>query len=122
MDERKRLFIVRAVFLGLLGGGLLLWGQLRKPRELGLQLDLTRALPGEISGLDLVVRRGQRALLREEMSFGKAGAPGTVSLQIRAAPGEAEVEATLTYPGKPAHRTTAKVKLSESAPAVVPVD
>ncbi len=122
MGEERRLFLVRAAFLALLGGGLLLWAQMRGPRELRLELDLTRALPGEIAGLDVVVRRGQRALARDEMSFGKEGAPGRLEFRVRAAPGEAEVEATVTYSGKPSRRTSARVKLSEDTPTVVHVD
>lgn len=120
--EKRRLFLLRAAFLALLGGGLFIWGQMRRPRELLLELDLTRALPGEIASVDVVVRRGQRALARHELTFGKEGAPGTLQVRIRAAPGEAEVEATVTYPGKPARRTSARVKLSEDAPAVVHLD
>ncbi len=122
MGEERRLFLVRAAFLALLGGGLLIWGEMRRPRELRLELDLTRALPGEIAGVDLVVRRGRRALARDVMIFGKEGAPGTVEFRVRAAPGEAEVEATVTYPAKPARSTRAQVKLSEDTPAVVHVD
>jgi hypothetical protein len=122
MGEKRRLFLMRAAFLALLGGGLVIWGEMRRPRELRLELDLTRALPGEIAGVDLVVRRGERALARDEMSFGKEGAPGTLEFRVRAAPGEAEVEATLTYAAKPARRASARVKLSEDAPVVVHVD
>jgi hypothetical protein len=39
----------RLIFLALLGGGLLLWSQLRKPRDLILLVDLTEALPGDVS-------------------------------------------------------------------------
>jgi hypothetical protein len=110
--------VLRLAFLALLGGGLLLWTQLRKPRDLRVDLDLTRALPGEIVEVDVVVRREGRALGRADETYGKRGAPGTVHLTVRAAPGEAEVEATLvTLAG--ARRTRARVQLAESAPAVV---
>jgi hypothetical protein len=101
------------------GGALLLWAQLRKPRELVLQIDLTQALPGEITEVDVVVRRGGHALARHDVRYGTAGAPGLVEMSIHAAPGEAEVETTLVYPGKPARRSVAQAMLAESPPARV---
>jgi len=109
----------RLAFLALLGGGLLYWAQLRRPRELRLELDLTGALPGEISSVDVVVRRGEHALARHEARFGPQGAPATVQMLLRAAPGEAEVETTLGYLGRPARRFLARVQLSEEEPARV---
>ena len=49
----------RLIFLVLLGGGLLLWSHLRKPRDLRLQIDLTDVRPGEVTDVDVVVRRGE---------------------------------------------------------------
>jgi len=111
----------RFVFLFLLGGGLLLWAQLRRPRQMRIEIDLTSALAGEISEVDVVVRRADHALARHQVRYGPAGAPGVVSLELRAAPGEAEVEATLIYSGRPARRIVAKVPLEEGAPARVEV-
>lgn len=101
----------RLVFLAVLGGGLLLWTQRRKPRDCALALDLTNALPGEVTGLDVTVRRGGHALSRHEVRYGKGGAPGSVELLVHAAPGEAEVEATLVYGGQPSRRSVAPVQL-----------
>jgi hypothetical protein len=105
----------RLAFLALLGGGLLLWTQLRKPREMVVQIDLTQALPGEITEVDVVVRRGRHALARHDVRYGNAGAPGLVEVQIHAVPGEAEVETTLVYAGKPARRSVSQATLAESA-------
>jgi hypothetical protein len=106
-------------FLAVFLGGLLWWTQLRRPRDLLLQIDLTQALPGEITEVDVVVRRGRHALARHDVRYGNAGAPGLVEVQVHAVPGEAEVETTLVYPGKPARRSVAKATLVESAPARV---
>ena len=103
--------VLRAAFLTLLAGGLLLWGELRKPRELTVRIDLTSLLPGEISAVDAVVRRGGHVLARHQAQFGVAGAPGTLEFTVRAAPGDADVETTLIYPGKPARRTVERIKL-----------
>jgi glycerophosphoryl diester phosphodiesterase len=105
----------RALFLLLLAGGLLFWAHLRRPREMQVELDLTGALPGDIVEVDVVVRRDGRALARHDVRYGAAGAPGSLSLLVRAAPGEAEVDATLVYAGRAAHRVVAPVKLSEDA-------
>ena len=107
----------RLVFLAALAGGLLLWAQHRRPRDLTLQIDLTSALPGEITEVDVVVRRSGRALARHDVSYGSNGAPGLIELLVHAAPGPAEVETTLVYPGKSAHLTTATVTLAEERPA-----
>jgi hypothetical protein len=109
----------RLVFLAVLGGGLLLWSHLRRPRDLRVQVDLTGALPGDVTGIDVVVRRQDHALARHEVRYGAAGAPGTVEFIIHAPPGRAEVETTLDYPGKPSRRTVASVKLSGDEPARV---
>jgi hypothetical protein len=109
----------RLIFLALLGGGLLLWSQFRKPRDLRLQIDLTEVRPGEVTDVDVVVRRGNRALARHEVRYDGAGAPATVELLVHARPGPAEVETTLGYAGKPARRIVARVDLSEAGTARV---
>lgn len=101
----------RLVFLAALGGALLLWTHLRKPRDCPLALDLTGALPGEIVELDVTVRRGGHALARHDVRYGKDGAPGVLELLVHAAPGEAEVEATLVYGGQPARRSVLLARL-----------
>jgi hypothetical protein len=118
LTKQQGRLALRLAFLALLGGGLVLWTQLRRPRDLRVDLDLTRALPGEIVEVDVVVRRDGRALGRTDETYGRRGAPATVHVTVRAAPGAAEVEATLvTLAG--ARRTRARVQLDESAPAVV---
>jgi len=109
----------RLIFLALLGGGLLLWSHLRKPRDLLLQIDLTEVRPGEVTDVDVVVRRGNRALARHEVRYDGAGAPATVELIVHARPGPADVETTLGYAGKPARRIVARVDLSEASTARV---
>ena len=111
----------RLIFLAVLAGGLVLWGQLRRPRDLSLEIDLQGALPGEIREVDVVVRRGGRALARHEVRYAAEGAPGTISLLVHAAPGDAEVEMTLVYAAKPARRSTARVALlPDGSPTVRP--
>jgi hypothetical protein len=109
----------RLIFLALLGGGLLLWSHFRKPRDLRLQIDLTEVRPGEVTDVDVVVRRGNRALARHEVRYDGAGAPATVELIVHARPGPAEVETTLGYAGKPARRIVARVDLSDAGTARV---
>jgi hypothetical protein len=109
----------RLAFLALLAGGLLFWTHQRRPRDLAVRLDLTSALPGEIVEVDLIVRRGDRALARRDSRYGTRGAPGQVEVVVHAAPGEAEVEATLVYAGRPARRTVRQIRLSENSPASV---
>jgi hypothetical protein len=109
-------FVARLVFLAALAGGLILWAQQRRPRDLTLQIDLTRALPGEIVELDVVVRRTGHLLARHDVRYDSKGAPGLVEFLVHAAPGGADVETTLVYAGKPARRSTALVDLEEDAP------
>ncbi len=111
--------LARLVFLAALGGGLLLWANQRRPRDCTLQIDLTQALPGDISEVDVVVRRSGHALARHDVTYGSGGAPGLVELLVHAAPGPAEVEATLVYPREPARRVVAEVRLAAAAPARV---
>lgn len=110
--------LLRLGFLALLAGGLVLWTQLRKPRALGVKLDLTAALPGELREIDLIVRRGDRVLVREDRRFDN-GAPQIFSAQVQATPGDAELEADLIYRDRAATRTRAAIHLSSDAPAQV---
>jgi hypothetical protein len=102
---------LRVVFLAALAGGLIFWVHLRQPRELPVRIDLTRFMPGEISEVDVVVRRDGHVLARHDVRYGAAGAPGTVQFMVHAAPGDAEVETTLVYPGKPAQRMAEHIRL-----------
>src|SRR5882672_4852190 len=111
--------LLRVGFLVALGGVLLLWAQWRKPRDLVVRIDLMSALPGEISEIDVTIRRSGHALARHEVRYGAAGAPGLIEVPVHASPGEAEVETTLIYPGKPARRSAAQVRLDEASPARV---
>jgi len=111
---------LRLVFLLVLVGGLVTWLQLRKPRACQIELDLTSVLPGEVTGLDLVVRRDGSGLLRFDTRYGPQGAPGLVKLEVQARPGAASLEATLIYgAGKEARRTRAEIVLAEERPARV---
>jgi hypothetical protein len=101
----------RLLLLVALGGGVLLWAEQRRPRDLRLAIDLTGALPGDVTEVDVIVRRGGRALARHDVSYGSAGAPATVEFVVHAAPGDAEVETSLAYRATPSHRTVARVKL-----------
>ncbi|HET7784607.1 MAG TPA: hypothetical protein VFL36_01430 [Myxococcales bacterium] len=109
----------RLVFLVLLGGVLILWGELRKPRDLVLQIDLSGAMPGEIEEVDVIVRRGGHALARHDVRYGDAGAPDLLEFVVHAAPGEVEVETTLASLGKPDRRVVSEVNLVKDAPARV---
>ena len=109
----------RLIFLAVLAGGLLLWAQWRRPRDLALEVDLTSALPGEIAEVDVVVRRSGNALSRHDVRYGASGAPGTLQLIVHASPGNAEVETTLIYAGKPARRSVEQVRLQAEATATV---
>ncbi|TMA31899.1 MAG: hypothetical protein E6J88_03240 [Deltaproteobacteria bacterium] len=105
--------------LAALVGGLLLWSQQRRPRDLTLQIDLTAALPGEIVELDVVVRRSGHLLGRHDVRYGRAGAPGVVEFQLHAAPGAADIETTLVYAGRPVRRTVTSITLSPDEPALI---
>jgi len=114
-----RRVVARLVFLALIGGGLLWWSQSRRPRDLILQVDLSRAFPGDVTEVDVVVRRSGRALGRHQVQYGQKGAPASVEMIVHAPAGEAEVETTLVYLGKPSLRSVARVRLSADAPARV---
>jgi hypothetical protein len=109
----------RLLFLALVAGGLVWWSELRRPRDLRLAVDLTQAMPGDVTEVDVIVRRAGHALARHEVQYGAAGAPGTVELIVHAAPGEAEVETTLGYAKQPSRRSVAQVKLSADEAAKV---
>jgi hypothetical protein len=111
--------LLRLAFLLLLGGGLVVWSELRRPRDLRLDVDLTGALPGEVVEVDVTVSRDAQPLLRLEQRYGSGGAPATVQAIVRARPGPAEVDAMLIDAGGNARRTRATVKLSKDAAAVV---
>lgn len=115
----RRGLAARLLLLAGVAAGLLLWNRERRPVEMALEIDLTGALPGEISELDVVVRRGGQMIARHDVRYGAAGAPGLEQVRVRATPGEAEVETTLVYPGRPARRSTAQVTLRKDAPARV---
>jgi hypothetical protein len=109
----------RLGFLLLLGGGLLVWGELRRPRDLRLDIDLTDALPGDVAEMDVTVTRDGRALLRLDQKYGTSGAPAAIHSVIRARPGRAEVDAMLIDVQGNARRTRTSVDLTKEAPAVV---
>jgi hypothetical protein len=107
----RRKLLVRLVFVALIIGGTFYWQSTRKPVDMTLAVDLSGARPREISGVDVIVRRGGRPLSRHEMGFGRAGAPPMVEFVVHAAPGNAEIESTLNYAGKPSRRVTVNVDL-----------
>ena len=111
--------LLRLGFFLLLAGGLLLWSELRRPRDLGLDLDLTGALPGEIAEVDVTVLRDGHPLLRFDEKYGPGGAPGTVHLTVRAQPGPVEVDVMLVDVRGTARRTRATVELRKGGNAVV---
>ena len=106
----------RVLFLAALGGGLLFWSHLRRPRELTVEIDLTEALPGDVVEADVVVRRGGRALARHEIRYGPSGAPGVLQLPVRAAPGDVDVEVTLVQSRGASRRTESRLRLGADAP------
>lgn len=109
----------RLIFLAALAGGLLFWSQLRRPRDLVLEVDLGEALPGEIVEADVVVRRGGHALARHDIRYGPSGAPGLLEVPVHAAPGSVEVEVTLVPAQGPARRTRSDLRLAAGAPGRV---
>jgi hypothetical protein len=107
----RRKLLIRLAFIALIVGGTFYWQSTRKPVDMTLALELSAAKPREMSGIDVIVRRGGRPLSRHEMSFGGSGAPPTVEFVVHASPGSAEVESTLNYAGKPSRRVTVNVDL-----------
>jgi len=113
--------LLRLGFLLLLAGGLLLWSELRRPRELAIDVDLTGALPGEIVEVDVTVSREGHPLVRLDQRYGSAGAPATLHLVVRASPGPAEADVMLVDARGTARRTRATVELPKDGNAVVRV-
>ena len=111
--------LLRLGFLVLLGGGLLLWSEVRRPRDLGLDVDLTSALPGEISEVDVTVLRDGHPLVRLDQKYGSAGAPPTLHVTVRARPGPVQVDLLVIDARGTARRTQATVELRPQASAVV---
>ena len=113
--------LLRLGFLLLLAGGLAVWSELRRPRDLGLDLDLTSALPGDIAEVDVTVLRDGHPLLRFDQKYGSAGAPATLHLTLRARPGPVEVDVMLIDARGNARRTQASVELRKDKVAVIKV-
>ncbi|HTO98796.1 MAG TPA: hypothetical protein VMK66_17220 [Myxococcales bacterium] len=115
----RRSLLLRLLFFAALAGGLFLWSGRRKPRDLRLSIDLASVLPGEVTAVDVVVRRSGHALARHEVHYGPAGAPGTVEMLVHAPPGNAEVEVSLTYANGPPRLITSRISLSPDQPAAL---
>ena len=111
--------LLRLAFLLVLGGGLLFWAELRRPRDLSLELDLTGALPGDIVEVDVTVLRDAHAIVRFDQRYGATGAPATLHLAARVRPGPAEVDVMLVDAQGKARRTRATVELRKDPPAVL---
>jgi hypothetical protein len=111
----KRL-LPRLLFLAVLGGGLLLWSHLRRPRDFTVQIDLTEAMPGDLVEADVVVRRGGHALARHDVRYGAPGAPGTLDIPVHAPPGEVDVEVTLVPSKGPSRRVQSRLQLAPGIP------
>ena len=120
--DTPRQRLLRLGFLALLAGGLVLWTQVRKPREMIVELDLAAAMPGELSEVDLLVTRDGHLLWRKVLNFEGGGAPQILRNELRAKPGAAELEADLIYRARPTRRTRAAIELSASTPARVVAD
>lgn len=109
--------VLRFGFLAALGGGLLLFANLRAPRDMLVEVDLSGALPGDVVESDVIVSREERSLARFEERYGARGAPGMLRVKVRARPGPASVDVTLVAAGGEARRTKALVELSPDRPA-----
>ena len=109
----RRKLLIRFAVMALVVGGTLFWQRTKKPVDLTLAVDLTAMTPREVTGIDVVVRRGGHSLSRHEMTFGQSGSPSTVEFVVHAPPGTAEVESTVNYDGKPSRRVTIKADLAE---------
>ena len=118
MDDRKRQLWLRAAFLALLAGGLLFWARLRAPKELSIIIDFTDSLPGDLREVDVLVTRGGQLLFRSDRKYA-GDAPQRLALELRAAEGAAEVDATLVYRVGPARRARSTVELREGQPALL---
>jgi hypothetical protein len=106
-----RRLLLRLGFVFLVVGVAFFWERTRKPADMSLTIDLSSARPREMSGIDVIVRRGGRPIARHEIAFGHAGAPKSVEFVVHARPGTAEVESTLNYAGKPSRRVTLEMDL-----------
>jgi hypothetical protein len=120
--ERRLKLAARVVFLVLLGGSLALWTHLRMPRELRVDVDLSSALPGELAEVEVVIAQDGQPVVRKEMRYGAAGAPAALHLEVRARPGDFDVEITLVDRFRHAQRTRRQVRLREGETPVVRVE
>lgn len=118
-QEARLKLAARVFFLLLLAGSLGLWAQLRMPRSLRLDVDLTSALPGHLREVDVVVARDGEAVARQQTTWGAAGAPATLHLDLRARPGAFDVETTLVDQAHHAQRVRAHVVLREGESGTV---
>lgn len=118
-QEARLRLVARGAFLLLLAGSLGLWAHLRMPRALRLDVDLTSALPGQLREVDVVVMRGGEAVSRQRSTWGAAGAPATLHLDLRGRPGAFDVETTLVDEARHAQRVRAHVVLREGEPGTV---
>ncbi|HXN84370.1 MAG TPA: hypothetical protein VN883_17950 [Myxococcales bacterium] len=121
-NERRLKLAARVVFLVLLGGSLALWTHLRMPRDLRIDVDLSSALPGQLAEVEVVIAQDGQAVVRKEMRYGPSGAPGALHLEVRARPGDFDVEITLVDRAHRAQRTRRRVRLREGETAVVRVE
>jgi len=118
---RSRL-VLRLALIAVILGTVYYWQETKKPVDMTLALDVSAARPREITGVDVIVRRNDRAVSRHEMVFGNAGSPPRLEFVVHAPPGGAEVESTLNYQGKPSRRVTVQVKLHGDSPNEVRIE
>ena len=111
--------LLRLGFLLFLAGGLLFWSELRRPRDLALDIDLSEALPGDIAEVDVTVLRDGHAVVRFDQRYGESGAPATLHVTARASPGPGDVDIMLVDAQGKARRIRTTVELRKDAPAVV---
>ena len=111
--------LLRLGFFVCLAGGLVLWAELRRPRDLVVDVDLTEALPGDIAEVEVTVTRERRALLQFQEMQPSACAPATVHVTVHAQPGPAEVDVILIDAHGRVRRTRATVELRGDRVATV---
>jgi hypothetical protein len=121
-NERRLKRVARVVFLVLLGGSLALWTHLRMPRDLRVDVDLSSALPGDLSEVEVVIAQDGQPVVRKEMRYGPSGAPAALHLEVRARPGDFDLEITLVDRFLHAQRTRRHVRLREGETPVVRVE